>query len=200
MVSCLSSRVKRVCCPWSSITHAALLPVLDARCPRRHMHLCTQLSYLVDDRLCSCPKCFVQIRFVTACLQPGSVPLCLQTRPPNVRFLLCTQHVDAYNGGESSWRAQHGCAKGQQRSSKGKGKASAGHVSEIVSRLSTATRCAEKRGALLPMDGPSKANTVATASQRRSTFIRVKRLHGLSGPKESDGEPTSGTIVSQPRR
>ena len=37
-------------------------------------------------------------------------------------------------------------------------------------------------------------------SAERSTFIRVKRLHGLSGPKESDGEPTSGTIVSQPRR
>ena len=36
----------------------------------------------------------------------------------------------------------------------------------------------------LLMDGRSSANTVATASQRRSMFTRVKRPHGLSGPKE----------------
>ena len=42
----------------------------------------------------------------------------------------------------------------------------------------------EKRGELLLTDGPSDANIVATASQRRSTSIRVKRPHGLSGPKE----------------
>ena len=51
-------------------------------------------------------------------------------------------------------------------------------------RWQRVTRCAEKRRELLPMDGPLNANTVATASQRRSTFTRVKRPHGLSGPKE----------------
>ena len=54
-----------------------------------------------------------------------------------MQFVLCTHHVDACPDGESSWRAQHGCAKGSKGSSKGKGKASAGHESEIVSRLST---------------------------------------------------------------
>ena len=47
----------------------------------------------------------------------------------------------------------------------------------METRWQKATRCAEKRRELFLMDGPLNANTVATASQRRSTFIRVKRPH-----------------------
>ena len=63
---------KKICFPWSAMNtlHYSPLCVLGATYTSALF-----LSYLVDDRLCSFATCFVQIRFVTACLQSGSVPL-----------------------------------------------------------------------------------------------------------------------------